>query len=262
MLSTDIWKTKAKHRFIFSWHGVLGPVLAILLISALILFHQKFLVVRKVVCTMGGQSCPEAVQSLLDREKGNSFLRLNFKEIQRQVLATGLVDGIEFQTKLKGQLVAKVQPPALVYFVKTAVSAATPGLSFLTSSTSAAPSAELANFVATTEGKSFQLLSTGVLSQADSDSNYFLIAKTIPGKDYLTKAFSWLYSLSLSSTKPDALYFLSDMIILKEKDQPDLIMNFSDDPRETLLALQRLGEVVTIKKPTVIDFRYNHPILK
>ena len=174
----------------------------------------------------------------------------------------GVIDGIAFQTKLKGKLLSRVQAPALTYFIKTAFGGTTPDLSFLTSSTSAAPSAELAGFVATTEGKIFRLFSTGVLSQAESDSNYFLIAKTIPGKNYLTKAFGWLYSLSLSSMKPDALYFVSDMIILKEKGQPDLIMNFSDDPRETLLALQRLGEVVTIKKPTVIDFRYNHPILK
>lgn len=262
MSSTDIYRSKVRRRFSFSLRVFLGPGMALFLIISLILFHQNFLIVREVDCSMGDSSCPEAIQTLLDREKGHSFLRINYKEIQRGVLATGLVDGIAFQTKLKGKLIAKTQPPAVVYYVKTAVSLATPGLSFFTSSTSAAPSAELASFVATTEGKTFQLLSAGVLSQAEVDSNYFLIAQSIPTKDYLTKAFGWLYSLSLSSMKPDALYFFSDMIILKEKDQPDLIMNFSDDPRETLLALQRLGEVVTIKKPTVIDFRYNHPILK
>jgi hypothetical protein len=62
--------------------------------------------------------------------------------------------------------------------------------------------------------------------------------------------------------KPDAIYFLSDMIILKQNGQPDLIMNISSDPTEIILALQRINQAITIKKPTVIDFRYSHPILK
>lgn len=262
MSSTDISKTRARRKLAVSFRFFIGPTITTIFLAAVFFFHQNYLIVKAVSCVMGDGSCPEAVQSLLDREKGNSFLRVNYKEIQTEVLSTGLVDGIEFKTVLPGKLVTRVQPPALVYFVKTAISDVTPGLSFLESSVSAAPSADLASYVASTAGKTFRLLSTGVLSQTEADSSYFLIGKTIQSKEYLTKTFSWLYSLSLSSMKPDALYFLSDMIIAKQKDQPDLIMNFGDDPKQTILALQRLNEVVTIKKTTVIDFRFSHPILK
>ncbi|OGD71777.1 hypothetical protein A3A84_01350 [Candidatus Collierbacteria bacterium RIFCSPLOWO2_01_FULL_50_23] len=262
MSSADIWKTRARRRLTFSRHFLLGPAITLILILTLIFFHQKYLIVKAVACTMVEGSCPEAIISLLDQERGHSFLHLNYKELKTDVLSTGLVDGIEFQTVLPGKLVVRVQPPALVYFVKTAVSEVTPSLSFLESTTSAAPSGELAVFVATTAGKTFQLLSTGELNVVDAQSNYYLIGRTIPSKEYLTKTFNWLYMLSFSSLKPEALYFFGDMIIAKQEDGPNLIMNFVDDPKQTILALQRLDQVVTINKPTVIDFRFSHPILK
>ncbi len=262
MLSTDILKARTKRRLNFSLRLLIAPLGIILTTAVLIFFHQRFLIVKEITCRMGDPPCPEGVVSVLNRLNGKSLLRLNQKGLQKQILATGLVDRIEFITKLPGKLIVVAQPPAVSFLVKTAFSKTNPSLSFLISSTSAAPSTELANYVASMEGKTFQLLSTGALNQSDSDSNYFLISQSIPVKDYLSKVFIWLHSLALSSMKPDTIYFLSDMIILKQKDQPDLIMSISSNPEDIILALQRLNEAITIKKPTVIDFRYSHPILK
>jgi len=252
MLSTDILKTKTK----------VAPIVTLLLIISAIILHQRFLIVKEITCQIKAANCPEGITTLLDRTKGESFLLLNQKDLRKQVLSTGLVDQVKFALKLPGKLIATVEPPSLSFLITSAFSKITPDLTFLTSSTSAAPSIELGNYVATMEGKTFQLLSSGVLNQTDGDSNYFLIYTSIPSRDYLSKTFNWLHSLALSSLKPDAIYFLSDMIILKQEDKPDLILNFSADPSEIILALQRINQAITIKKPTVIDFRYSHPILK
>lgn len=238
MLSTDILKTKT--------------VITVLLIISVVIFHQRFLIIKEVICQMRVANCPEGITTLLDRTKGESFLLLNQKDLRKQVLSTGLVDQVKFTPKLPGKLVVTVEPPSLSFLVN----------SVLTSSTSAVPSIELAGFVASMAGKTFRLLPSGVLDQTDGNSDYFLISTSIPNRDYLSKTFDWLHSFALSSMKPDAIYFLSDMIILKQNGQPDLIMNISSDPAEIILALQRINQVITIKKPTVIDFRYSHPILK
>lgn len=211
---------------------------------------------------MGELSCPEAILNILNRETGNSFLRLNTHEIENQALSTGLIDNLVINTQLPGKLIVLVTPPVLTFVVNSRFSDTPPGLSFLESSVSASPVMELKEFTATTSGKTFRLLSTGVLSQADEASYLYIIARSIPGRDYLIKAFGWLHSLSVSSMKPETIFFLGDMIILKEKDQPDLILNFSDNPTSTLLSLQRVNEIITMKKPTVIDFRFSHLILK
>lgn len=265
MLSTNISRTKVKRKLNLSLRFLITPAITILVVAALIIFHQHSLVIKTVDCQMGTSSCPEAVISSLERIKGKSFLRLNQKEFQKEILGTGLVDQIDFSFKLPGKLICQAQPPTLSFLVKTAFSPITPSLIFLASSISASPSIELDNFIASAEGKTFQLLSTGTLNQSDSDStdsNYFLIGETIPNKDCLIKVFAWLRSLTVSSIKPEKIYFLSDMIILKQNGEPDLVVNFSDDPGEILLALQRLNQAITIKKPIIIDFRYNHPILK
>lgn len=248
MLSRDISKTKA--------------VITVLLIISAVIFHQRFLIIKEITCQMGTVNCSEGITALLDHTKGESFLLLNQKDLRRQALSTGLVDQVKFTPKLPGKLVVTVEPPSLSFLINSAFGNITPDLTFLTSSTSAAPSIELAGFVASMAGKTFRLLPSGVLNQTDGNSNYFLISTSIPNRDYLSKTFNWLHSLALLSMKPDAIYFLSDMIILKQNGEPDLIMNFSDDPSEIILALQRINQVITIKKPTVIDFRYSHPILK
>lgn len=250
MLSTDILKTKTKQLATF-----------LLIISALV-FHQRFLIIKDVTCQMRAANCPEGITTLLDRVKGKSFLFLNQKDLRKQILSTGLVDQVKFSLKFPEKLIVTGEPPSLSFLINSAFSKITPDLTFLTSSTSAAPAIELAGFVASVEGKTFRLLPSGVLNQIDGDSNYFLISTSIPSRDYLSKTFNWLNSLAFSSLKPDAIYFLSDMIILKQEREPDLIMNFSDDPAEIILALQRINQTITIKKPTVIDFRYSHPILK
>lgn len=251
MLSTDILKSKT-----------IAPVVTVILIISAVVFHQRFLIIKEITCQMGTANCPEGVTALLDRAKGESFFLINQKDHRKQVLSTGLVDQVKFNLSLPGKLIVQTKPPSLSFLVNSAFSKITPDLTFLVSSTSAAPSVELSSFVATMEGKTFQLLSSGILNQTDGDSNYFLISTSIPSRDYLSKTFNWLHSLAFSSVKPDAIYFLSDMIILKQGDEPDLIMNFSADPSEIILALQRINQAITIKKPTVIDFRYSHPILK
>lgn len=251
MLSMDILKTKS-----------ISPIVTLLLFIITVILHQRFLIIKEVICQMGDASCPEGIMTLLGRTKGESFLLLNQKDLRKQSQSTGLIGQIKFTPKLPGKLVVVVEPPSLSFLINSVFGNITPDLTFLTSSTSAAPSIELAGFVASMEGKTFQLLSTGVLNQTDGDSNYFLISPSIPSRDYLSKTANWLHSLTLSSTKPDAIYFLSDMIILKQNGQPDLIMNISSDPVEVILALQRINQAITIKKPTIIDFRYSHPILK
>lgn len=262
MLSTDILKTKTKRKLNLSIRSFAAPTITCLLIISAIIFHQRLLVIKEVVCQMASANCPEGVTTLLDHTKGKSFLLLNQKDLRIQVLSTGLVDQVKFIPKLPGKLIIKAEPPSLSFLITSVFSKITPDLTFLTSSTSAAPSIELENYVASMEGKTFQLLSTGVLNQTDGDSNYFLISSSLPSRDYLSKTANWLQSLILSSIRPDAIYILSDMIILKQNGQPDLIMNISSNPTETILALQRINQAITIKKPTVIDFRYSHPILK
>ncbi len=241
------------------------PFCFILIIISLILAHQRFFRVASVSCRSGEQACPEAVESLISTNLSRSLLTLNLARIKKEVLATGLVETAEIKVKFPGRLTLIVTPPASSYFLNCLFTLTPPGFSY-DQATSAAeivpPSTDLAAFLATNSGKTFQLLSTGVLTQADSDTDYNLILNSIPGKQYLSAVFSWLKALGDAGLKPSALYFLSDQLVIRQADQPDLLMRLSDDPREKLIALQRLNQAATINKPKVIDFRYTHPILK
>jgi hypothetical protein len=231
----------------------------------LILVHQQLFTVKRIDCNLTDLPCPEAITNILSGTKGRSLLLLNRRKLIGSLEATGLVADTKLATIFPGRLVIITKPPSTTFYLQSVFSPVAPLLSFVDSTDSAtliAPSIELSAFVATVSGKTFALLSTGVLNQEDNETSFFLISSNIPDKEYLTKAFFWLKSLSEARVQPDALYLLPQMVVVGQTDKPDWLVNFESDPREVLLALQRLGEVVTIKKPSVIDFRYANPILK
>lgn len=264
MLSTDISKAN-KRRLSFSIKRLTWPIGIICFIIGVALFHSRYLRVKSISCDVSGEPCPLAIENLLLNTKAKSFLRLNLRDLKEEIEATGFVSEVKVIPLFPGLLTVSAKPPSVTYFLQSVFSPVLPSLSFVGSTDSGAivpPSVELAPYVATVSGKSFALLSTGVLNQQDAQTNYYLISQTIPDKEYLIKVFSWLTSLGQSQIKPDALYLLPTMVVVRQADQPDWLMNFSASPKDALIALQRLGNAVTIKKPSVIDFRYSNPILK
>lgn len=240
---------------------------ACLILAALLFFfvHQKLLLVSSVACQSTEGVCPEAVESLIATTRGQSFLRLNLAQMKKEILATGLVDNVDIKIKIPGQLTLTVTPPSSSYSLRCLFTGPIPGFSFEAATTSAQivpPSVDLAAFVATNSGKTFQLLSTGVLSQHDAQTNYFLIVEKIPPKEYLILVFSWLKAIGDAGMKPLAIYFINDQVLITQTAWPDILIRLTEDPKAKLIALQLLDSAVTIKKPKVIDFRYTHPILK
>lgn len=264
MSSTVAFKAKTK-RDRFSAKSLVWPAGIIFFFVSLFYLHQNFFIIRTIICESAGRPCPPSIENLLSVRRGQSVLRLNQRQLKEEVERTGLMNDVEIKMNLPGKLIIAGQSSAVLFYLRSVFSNVKASLSFVESTISgqfAAPSVELSAFVATAAGKTFQLLSTGVLNQADQETNSFLISDSIPSREYLLNAFSWLASLGKAQVKPEALYLLPDMVVVKQKDQPDWLMNFSSPPETTLLTLQRLNPVVTIKKPSLIDFRYANPILK
>lgn len=264
MSSTAIFQAKTKRQPFFRLRKLIPFALGPVFLVSLFLFHQKSLTINKISCNPGGEPCPPAVESLVQQLRGKSFLRLNQQQIKRDIIATGFTQAVEIKIKLPSELTIFIQPTTATYYLKSVFSNVLPSLSYLQATSSAQiilPSIELERFVATTSGKTFALLGTGFLDQADQNTNFYLIDKTIPSKDYLQSVFSWLRAFSQSQIKSDSIFFWNNLVVIKQNNAPDLLLNRQDDPREVILALQRLNSTVTMEKPAVIDFRYNHPIL-
>lgn len=265
MSSTVIFKAK-KPLFSLPSRKSFIPFLLILIFGYLLIrVHQGLFVVKKVECRSTQDSCPESVLSLLSSINGKSFFLLSKQHLIRDIVATGLVERVEVETKVPGLIKITLQPPGTVFFVKSVFSQIPPTISYFESTMAGQfhqPSLDFDQYVASVSGKTFLLLSSGVLNQADGETNFHLISQTIPTRAYLIKVFDWLKSFGQSAIKSEAVYVFGDMIIVRQKEMPDLLMTLISNPSEISLSLQRLHEVVTIKKPAVIDFRYNHPILK
>jgi|CXWL01.1.fsa_nt_gi hypothetical protein len=239
-----------------------GLILTVLLFFFL---HQKLLLVSSVICQSSIGVCPEAVESLIVNTAGQSFLRLNLVQIKKEILATGLVDKVNIKIKIPGQLTLEVTPLSSSYLLRSIFIGPPPSFSFESATTSAGlipPSMDLAAFVATNSGNTFQLFSSGVLSARDGQTNYFLIVEKIPPKEYLILVYSWLKAIGEAGMKPLEIYFINDQVLITQDVWPDILIRLTEDPKVRLSALQLLDSAVTIKKPKVIDFRYTHPILK
>ena len=244
---------------------VIWLLVCLAIISGLFFLNQHFLKVTTIDCSANNGSCPEAILNLAEEYKGHSILLLRQRQLVREITATGLADQAKISVKLPGQLIIKITPPATSYYVKSVFGVSLPDLTFEESTISAeviAPSTELSQFTATSIGKTFRLLPSGVLDQSESETNYYLIATEIPSQDYLLSVFSWLKAITEAKLEPEAIYILPQMIVVKYQGQPDYLFGLSSDPTSTLMALQRLLVAVTISELSVIDFRYSNPILK
>lgn len=246
-------------------HKAITFLVFIFLVWFLVLIHQTFFVVKKWECKFGKDTCPDSVSSIVKNYLGRSILRINQGQIIKEVLSTGWGQNPVLGYTIQGSLKLSLEPNSLTFPIRGYWQDLLPDLSLFTATSTAqliSPSLELASFIASQSGQLFRLTSSGLLIEGGEDSRVILISQRLRGRDYLPEVFSWIKEISFREVNFNYIYFVDNTIIVEQASPPDLIFNLDQKPQNEITALQEIKKAATIKDVKVIDFRYNHPILK
>jgi len=219
-----------------------------------------------VTCRLGAHdTCPSQALAVIQKFQGRSILGLNQNHLKKEILATGYGELPKLKYDLSGKLHLSLDPITNSYPVLIFPDNGMPTISMELASTSAqlvAPSVDLDNFLATISGRSYQLLESGAVVESGDESRVFLINQDQSSSQVLSQVFRWIKEISGRGIKYQSLYFVGQLIIVKQNQPPEIIFSLSKNWSDQITTLQEIMKVATIKDTKVIDFTYNHPILR
>ncbi len=241
-------------------------LLFLTVIGGIFWLHQTLFIIKNTSCSFGRENpCPDKVREILQQQEHRSIFLLNQNQLKKNILATGWGDAPQISFHIPGQLRLVLEPlhssfPVLGYWQNEL-----PNLSFFSATNSAeliVPSLELEQFLATNSGQPFLLLESGLMIEGKDNSQIYLIDQSLPDRDYLPHVFSWIKAILYREIKYQALFFVDKLLFVKQNQLPDLVFSVASDPQVQITALQEIIKATTIKDTKVIDFTYNHPILR
>lgn len=220
------------------------------------------MVVESINCRLSGQNCPEQLNQFLDQFKGVSIFMIDKKKIKTGLLSTGI--GLNPIITLKGKQIDVYLDknvnliPLQVFFTSLV-----PSFNFETSTSStSSPWQELSNLVATQSSQLMNLNPAGILQKGDLSSNIFLFASQSPNKDRTLRIQRWIEALPEFDLGSPEIYFLNSFIVVSQQSEFIFLVSYQQDPDEILKSWAQIRSVAIAKKLNVLDFRYNHPILR
>jgi len=237
----------------------------IFVVGALIFVHQSVFVIKSWECRYGSQKCPPTIEEIIETSLGRSVLRLNQNQIKKRIQGTGWGEEAAISFRLPGRLAVKLNPLTPVFPVKGYFENIPIELTISTATNSAGfslPSQDVSFALAGRTSQSFALLPSGLLVEDSQDSNIYIINPNASDKDRFLRIHSFIKEIAAQEIGFQAIYFSQDMVIVKRTSPPEIIFDVNKDPLEQILALQQVVRAATIKDIRVVDFRFNHPILK
>ncbi|MBI1871920.1 hypothetical protein HYS10_00715 [Candidatus Collierbacteria bacterium] len=258
-------KSKTRRRFQPAINRVVYLVSLIVIVLVVIFIHQTVFQIKSWDCRYGDKECPAKVQAVLRGSIGQSILRLNQNKIKNEIRASGWGEEPKVSFRLPGKIVLILPPLSSIFPVTGFFENINVNLSLSTATTSGeleSPTEELELALAGLSGQSFQLLPSGLLVEGEAESLIKIVNPNLSDKDRFLKIHSWIREISAKEVRFKSLYFVGNLVIVRTDLPPEVIFDINKEPGGEILALQQITKTATIKDTKVVDFRYNHPILK
>jgi hypothetical protein len=120
----------------------------------------------------------------------------------------------------------------------------------------------LKEFLATQSAKTVSVNPKGILESSTQNSNYYYIGTQTPTKEILLSIKKWIATIKNNSENSYPTLFTDKEVIYSPIDKLMAIFNINSLPDEQLILMNKIINSTKSKSSSVLDFRYNHPILR
>ena len=252
-----------------SLFSVIKKFILIILVLYLGSLFFRSLNIKNIICNFNEGICPVTVTDYLSQYRKSNYLLLNTKKITSDIKEIVPSEDIIYSLLFPGTLKVNISTKNKSYPVNVYLASALPILTIdlpkvSSSSSFGKPTSELNNFIASQSAQLYRLWSDGRFvsenSSGSSNINYIFISK--PDDYILVSAYNGLKQLSRYINYEEA-FFVGNRLILRQTDQPDIIISIPFDEKGLEVALQSISYLVTIKSDAkVIDLSFKNPIIR
>lgn len=223
-----------------------------ILISLLLLkfVSAQFRIVR-TKCLLETHDCPEVLKAIVDESLGSFFFQVDKEKLVSSLENTGMVLSPIINIS-RNELEVVLSKTTENTTIKIIYSSQTPPHDPI----------NLNDFLATQSAKVMSINIKGILENSDQDSNYYFVGNQLPDRDILLRLRRWISVLKNISEKERPTLFTDQEVIYSPVDKLLAVFNINKSPDEELALMGKLIEQAKSKGSTVLDFRYNHPILR
>lgn len=261
----EFLKSKTRRRFQPAFKRVLYIISLAIIVIVIIFIHKNIFEIKTWDCYYGDKECPAKVEEILKKSVGRSVLRLNQNKIKNEIMVSGWGEEGKITFHLPGKIILNLPPVSPVFPIVGFFENIDVNLSLFSATTSGelkSPSEELEFALAGLSGEPFELLPSGLLIEGGGESSIKIVNPNQIDKDRFFKIHSWIREISVKEIRFKSLYFVGNLVIVKADPPPEVIFDINKEPGKEIMALQQITKTATIKDIKVVDFRYNHPILK
>jgi len=211
---------------------------------------SQFRIVR-TRCLLESHDCPEVLKAIVDESLGLFFFQVDKIKLTTSLENTGIVLNPIINIS-RNELEVLLSKTTDNITIKIIYSSQTPPHDPI----------GLNEFLATQSAQAVSINLKGIPEKSDQDSNYYFLGNQVPDRDVLLRLRQWMFSLKNISERERPTLFTDQEVIYSSVDKLLVIFNINKSPDEELALMQKLVEQAKIKGSTVLDFRYNHPILR
>lgn len=242
---------------------LLIPFLFLVLLVLSYVLAKPFLTVNSVSCRLSSSTCPDQLILLLNQSKGKWIFLIDKKRLRTNILSTGIGENPVIQIKgnqLQVSLDKSIdQLPLNVIFTSLI-----PSFNFeiASSSSNLSPWKEILQLQATQSSQTMLLNSALLLENSDKESSVYLFASQLPSKEQMKIVSTWIKSLPSFDLELPELFFFPNFIVISKPNDFIAIFSYQTDLDNILKSWAQIKSAALAKKTYVLDFRYNHPILR
>ena len=207
--------------------------------------------ITDVSCSLNGMDCPDDLNSIVRGTLGSYFFQIDKKSLSKAIESTGKAENplINISSKKVEVILSKTPETISINVI------------FKTQMPTFDPTT-LKEFLATQSAKTMSVNPKGILESSTQNSNYYYLGTQTPTKEILLSIKKWISTLKNNSENTYPTLFTDTEVIYSPIDKLMAIFNINSLPDEQLILMNKIINSTKSKGSSVLDFRYNHPILR
>jgi hypothetical protein len=226
-------------------------ILFILIFLLALKFALPQIKIADTSCSLNGQDCPDDLNSIVKGTLGHYFFQIDKKSLFKAIESTG---------KAENPLINISSKKVEVILSKT-LETITINVIFGIENPKFDPET-LKEYLATQSATIMSINPKGILENSTQISNYYYLGTQTPSKEILLSIKKWITTLKNNTENSYPTLFTDKEVIYSPIDKLTAIFNISKTPDDQLLLMSKIIDSVKSKGSSVLDFRYNHPILR
>lgn len=221
-------------------------IITLIFLGFFILF-KHILIIKNINCVLDdGNSCPQSVASVLTKNLGSSLLTLDKNSLDSSLKQTIPISDLKIEKKFPADLNLKITLSVFQIPIK-----------FLNQDVT---QVGVDSLPTSAETRDILLENGQTITVKDTAKTNIFINQSL-NEDQLKHISFFLKEISARSFQFDSFFAQNETLYIRITKQT-LIVPINHDPQVFISSLHSIQQDATIKTVKIIDFRYNHPILK